>query len=60
MVKVRLESVTFGDFSKYVTLPNEFLAKANRDDIINFVLSKCKNFRKYGKHLDEKFILWYE
>ena len=66
MIKVRIESVTFGDSSKKVVLPNEVL-KAYEDTcytddniIINFVISKCKSFRKYGKHLNEKFILWFE
>lgn len=59
-MKVRIESVTFGDYTKYVTLPDNFLVTANRNDIIDYVLSKCKSFRKYGAHLNEKFILWFK
>lgn len=65
-MKARLESVTFGDYSKKVVLPNEII-KAYEDTcytedniIINYVLNKCKSFRKYGKHLNEKFIIWFE
>lgn len=65
-MKVRIESVTFGDCSKKVVLPNEIIKAYENtcytDDniIINYVLNKCKSFRKYGAHLNEKFILWFE
>lgn len=65
-MKVRIESITFGDCSKRVALPDEII-KAYEDTcytddniIINYVLNKCKSFRKYGAHLNEKFILWFE
>lgn len=66
MIKVKIESITFGDCSKKVTLPNEIITAYENtcylDDniIIDYVLGKCKTFRKYGKHLNEKFILWFE
>ena len=66
MIKVRIESITFGDFSKKVVLPDDVLKAYENtcytDDniIIDFVLGECKTFRKYGKHINEKFILWFE
>lgn len=66
MIKARLESMTFGDFSKKVILPDEVITAfentcyTDENIIIDFVLSKCKTFRKYGKHLGERFIIWYE
>lgn len=58
-IKVKLESVTFGDCSKKVVLPQNIMDAYENDSeaIINFVLNKCKSFRKYGKHLNEEFIM---
>lgn len=66
MIKVRIESVTFGDCSRKVTLPDNIVQAfqetnyMNDDIIIDYVLSVCKTFRKYGRHLNEKFILYFE
>lgn len=59
-MKARLESITFGDYSRYVILPNNFLLTANRNDIIDYILGVCKSFRKYGKHLNERFIIHFK
>lgn len=65
-IKVRLESETFGDFSPRVIIPESVLVEfensyyADDNIIINYVLNKCKSFRKYGVHLNERFILWFE
>lgn len=65
-IKVKLESQTFGDFSPLVVIPEnvfvEFENSCYTDNniIINYVLNKCKSFRKYGVHLNEKFILWFK
>ena len=66
MITAKLESMIFGDYSKKVVLPNEIITAYENtcytDDniVIDYVLSKCKTFRKYGKHLNEKFIIWFE
>ena len=61
MIKAKLESVTFGDFTKYVDIPENLIKCENtREMIINHILCVCKNFRKYGTHKDEKFIIWYK
>ena len=66
MVKVRIESVTFGDSTKKVTLPQGVIIAYENSNykedniIIDYVLSVCKTFRKYGKHLNEKFIMYFE
>lgn len=64
-MNARIESITFGDFSRKVTLNENVLKEfekscyTDENIIINYILSIDKNFRKYGIHVNEKFFIWF-
>lgn len=56
-IKARLESITFGTFTKYVNVPVNLIEHANYLNVCNEVENYILKESNYNKTIDEIFII---